>query len=121
MKALRGFAGVTILCAQLLMSHAHAAPDCMTRAGLAAFLVKELPAAKAVVLEARDASVLLVALARATGSAPPTADALVIIDPLPQSAVLKIVLFKGDCAVQVGTFDRRTVTRALNDVSRAGA
>lgn len=121
MKALRALAGAAIVCAQLVSTPATAAPVCVTKADFATFLARQLPAARAVVLQAKDAGVLLASLARATNSTPVAADELMVVDLSPEAPALKVVAFRGGCMTMIGTFERRTVTRALNEVSRNGA
>ena len=121
MKAPRMLAGAAMLCAQLIATSAHAVPACMTKADFAAILAKELPAARVVVFEAREAGLFLASIARSTNTPPVQADALMIVDLSPGMPVVKVVVFRNGCAAQIGTIDRRIVTRAVNDVTRDGA
>lgn len=114
-------AGVALLCLMLAAGSATAASQCVTAAGLEAFLKQPAPVATVRHLGGDGARLVLASLAQATNTTAPEADAAIIVDLSPELPVMKIVVFRSGCLDRIGTFPRRAVERALNTLSRAGA
>jgi hypothetical protein len=113
--------GVALLCLMMAAGSATASSQCVTAAGLVAFLKQQAPVATVQHLGGDGARLVLASLAEVTNTTAPEADAAIIVDLSPELPVMKIVVFRAGCLDRVGTFSRRAMERALNALSRAGA
>ena len=105
----------------LLAGSAEAQNHCVTKSEFGVFLTREAPAAKTKMFNGEDATLILASLAKATNTAAPVADELMIVDLSPDLAAVKAVVFRNGCMQRIGTFPRALVTRALNDLAKLGA
>lgn len=105
----------------LLAGNAEAQNQCVTKSEFGAFLAREAPAAKTKLFGGDDAALILASLAKATNTAAPPADELMIVDLSPGLAAVKAIIFRNGCIERIGTFPKVLVTRALNDLAKLGA
>ena len=105
----------------LLAGIAEAQNQCVTKSEFVAFLAREAPAANVTSFGGGDAKLILASLAKATNSAAPPADELMIVDLAQDLSAVKAIVFRNGCLERIGTFPKSLVTKALNDLAKLGA